>query len=41
VTTFSSSIYRLQLLADMAEQFDRKLAFVGRGMQQNSETARL
>ena len=40
VTTFSSSIYRLQLLADMAEQFDRKVAFVGRGMQQNSETAR-
>jgi len=39
VATFSSSIYRLQLLADMAEQFDRKVAFIGRGMQQNSEVA--
>ncbi|HEX5070382.1 MAG TPA: ribonuclease J [Vicinamibacterales bacterium] len=39
ITTFSTSIYRLQLLADMAEQFDRKLAFVGRGMQQNSHIA--
>lgn len=37
VTTFSSSIYRLQLLADLADQFDRKIAFVGRGMQQNSQ----
>ncbi len=34
VTAFSTSIYRLQLLADLADQFDRKLAFVGRGMQQ-------
>ena len=39
ITTFSSSIYRLQLLADLAEQFDRKVAFVGRGMQRNSEVA--
>jgi len=39
VASFSSSIYRLQLVADMAEQFDRKLAFVGRGMQQNSQIA--
>jgi len=39
IATFSTSIYRLQLLADMAEQFDRKLAFVGRGMQQNSQIA--
>ncbi len=39
VTTFSTSIYRLQLLADLAEQFDRKVAFVGRGMQHNSQTA--
>jgi len=37
VTTFSSSIYRLQLLADLADQFERKIAFVGRGMQQNSQ----
>jgi hypothetical protein len=39
VTTFASSIYRHQLLVDMAEQFDRKVAFVGRGMQQNSQIA--
>ena len=39
VTTFSTSIFRLQIVADMADQFDRKLAFVGRGMQQNSQVA--
>jgi ribonuclease J len=39
ITTFSTSIYRLQLLCDLAEQFDRKVAFVGRGMQQNSQIA--
>jgi ribonuclease J len=39
VTTFSTSVFRLQLLVDLAEQFERKLAFVGRGMQQNSQTA--
>ena len=39
VTAFSTSVYRLQLLVDLAEQFDRKVAFVGRGMQQNSQIA--
>jgi ribonuclease J len=39
VTTFSSSIYRLQVLVDLAEQFGRKVAFVGRGMLHNSEVA--
>jgi ribonuclease J len=39
VATFASSIYRLQLLADLAEQFGRKIAFVGRGVQQNSQIA--
>lgn len=39
VTAFSSSVYRLQLLVDLAEQFDRRVAFVGRGMQQTSEIA--
>ena len=39
VTTFSTSVYRLQLLVDLAEQFDRKVAFVGRGMQQKSQIA--
>ena len=39
VTAFSSSVYRLQLLVDMAEQFERKVAFVGRGMQNMSQIA--
>ncbi|HKW01279.1 MAG TPA: ribonuclease J [Vicinamibacterales bacterium] len=39
ITAFSTSVYRLQLLVDMAEQFDRKVAFVGRGMQQTSQIA--
>lgn len=33
VTTFSSSLHRLQVLIDLAVQFDRKIAFVGRGMR--------
>lgn len=39
VSTFSSSMYRIQLLVDLAEQFDRKLAFLGRSMQQNTAIA--
>jgi ribonuclease J len=39
VATFSSSIYRMQLLADLAAQFDRKVAFVGRSIVQNAEIA--
>jgi ribonuclease J len=39
IATFSTSIYRLQLLSDLAEQFDRKVAFVGRGMMHNSQIA--
>jgi ribonuclease J len=39
VSTFSSSVYRMQLLVDMAVQFDRKVAFVGRSMAQNAEIA--
>jgi ribonuclease J len=39
VTAFSTSIYRLQLIVNLAEQFDRKVAFVGRSMQQNSQIA--
>jgi ribonuclease J len=39
VAAFSSSIYRMQLLVDLAAQFDRKVAFVGRGMIQNSQIA--
>src|SRR5436190_21915727 len=39
VAAFASSIFRLQILVDLAAQFDRKVAFVGRGMMQNSEIA--
>jgi ribonuclease J len=39
VAAFASSIYRMQILVDLATQFDRKIAFLGRGMIQNSEIA--
>ncbi len=39
VATFSTSMYRIQLLVNLAEQFDRKLAFLGRSMQQNTAIA--
>jgi len=39
VAAFSSSVYRMQLLVDLAEQFDRKVALVGRGMQHVSQIA--
>src|SRR5436190_13470694 len=39
VAAFASSIYRMQILVDLAAQFDRKVAFVGRGMIENSQTA--
>src|SRR5216684_2606369 len=39
VAAFASSIFRMQILVDLAVQFDRKVAFVGRGMMRNSEIA--
>jgi ribonuclease J len=39
VATFASSIYRMQILVDLAAQFDRRVAFVGRGVSENSEIA--
>ena len=39
VAAFSSSVYRMQILVDLAAQFDRKVAFVGRSMMRNSEIA--
>jgi ribonuclease J len=39
VAAFASSIYRMQIVVDLAAQFDRHVAFVGRGMMENSETA--
>src|SRR5918994_7087242 len=39
VAAFASSIYRMQIVVDLAAQFDRQVAFVGRGMVENSEIA--
>ena len=39
VALFSSSIFRMQLLVDLASQFDRKVAFVGRSIVKNAEIA--
>jgi len=39
VAAFATSVYRLQVLVDLADQFDRKVAFVGRGMQHVSQIA--
>jgi ribonuclease J len=39
VAAFSTSLHRLQILIDLAAEFDRKVAFVGRGMIENSQIA--
>lgn len=39
VTSFASSIYRMQILANLAQEFGRKLAFVGRGMIDHAQVA--
>jgi ribonuclease J len=39
VALFASSLYRMQLLVDLAEQFERKVAFVGRGVAENAQIA--
>jgi ribonuclease J len=39
VAAFASSVYRMQILVDLAAQFDRQVAFVGRGVSDNSEIA--
>ena len=39
VTCFSTSIYRMQVLIDLAAQFDRRVAIVGRGAVNSSEIA--
>jgi ribonuclease J len=40
VAMFASSIYRMQIIVDLAAQFDRRVAFVGRGVIDNAEIAR-
>jgi len=39
VALFSSSLHRIQVLVDLAEQFDRRVAMVGRGVVENTEIA--
>ena len=39
VAMFGSSIYRMQVVADLAAQFERKVAFVGRGVVESSQVA--
>jgi ribonuclease J len=39
VAAFASSIYRMQILVDLAAQFGRRVAFAGRGMIENSQIA--
>ncbi len=39
VTTFATSLYRVQILVTLAAQFNRKVAFVGRGMVETSQIA--
>jgi ribonuclease J len=39
VTAFATSIFRMQILANLAQEFGRKLAFVGRGMIEHSQIA--
>ena len=37
VALFASSLYRMQIIVNLAAQFDRRVAFVGRGVIENSE----
>ncbi len=39
VAAFSSSLHRIQLIGELAQQFGRKLAFVGRSVVQNTAIA--
>ena len=39
VAMFSSSIFRMQILVDLAAQFERQVAFIGRGVNTNADIA--
>jgi ribonuclease J len=39
VAMFASSVYRMQVVVDLAAQFERKVAFVGRGVIESSQVA--
>ena len=40
VTTFSSSLHRIQLLVNLAVEYERKVVFLGRGVRDNVDTAK-
>jgi ribonuclease J len=40
ISCFATSLHRLQLVTDLAQEYGRRLCFVGRSMLQNSEIAR-
>src|SRR6476469_5327500 len=40
VSTFSSSLHRIQIIFDIAHEFGRKVCVIGRSMQKNVELAR-
>ncbi len=39
VALFASSLHRMQVLVNLAEQYERKVAFVGRGVIENAQIA--
>jgi ribonuclease J len=39
ISCFATSMHRLQIVTDLAHEFGRKICFVGRSMQKNSEIA--
>jgi ribonuclease J len=39
VAMFSSSIFRMQILVDLAARFERRVALIGRGVNENAEIA--
>jgi ribonuclease J len=40
ISCFSTSLHRLQIVTDLAQEYGRRICFVGRSMYQNSEIAR-
>ena len=40
ISCFSTSLHRLQIVTDLAEEYGRRICFVGRSMYQNTEIAR-
>jgi ribonuclease J len=40
ISCFSTSLHRLQIVTDLAQEYGRRICFVGRSMYQNTEIAR-